>query len=457
MHDPRQVDRNTREAATGSILLGLGRALRHAPDLTTFRFTIVSEPRRLIAYRQAILIERTGGTLKLAAVSNVATIDRNAPFVVVLERLLAGLDKTGHLEAATTLDQNALSARDRQEWLEFLDSSVYWQPLVAPGGPALGGLLLVRAEAWTPTEAALMDEIADAGAHAWQGLLERGQRRIVSKPKLSRRTMLIAGCSLVVLLALPVRLSTIAPAEVVARDPAVVAAPMQGVIREVHVKPNAQVRAGDILYSFEDAELKANDAMARRAVEEAEAELRRASQQAFGDAKGRAEIALRQARLALRQEQAAYAAYQLGQVEVRAPNDGIAIFSDANQWRGRPVTTGERVMAIAAPDAAELQILIPVSDAISLEPGAQVRLFLDVAPLSAVDATLLRSSYEPARTPDGTMAYRAVAAFPETGEEAAQPPRIGLKGSAKVLGERVPLVLFLFRRPLAALRQMVGF
>ena len=40
--------------------------------------------------------------------------------------------------------------------------------------------------------------------------------------------------------------------------------------------------------------------------------------------------------------------------------------------------------------------------------------------------------------------------------DATHPPRIGLKGTAKVFGERVSLFYYLLRRPLAAARQFVG-
>jgi hypothetical protein len=110
-------------------------------------------------------------------------------------------------------------------------------------------------------------------------------------------------------------------------------------------------------------------------------------------------------------------------------------------------------MAIAAPDAAELGISIPVSDAIALQSGAEVRLFLDADPLGSVDATLEYAAYQPKETPEGILAYQAVARFDSPDDI----PRIGLKGSAKIMGDHVPLALFLFRRPLSALRQMIGF
>ena len=91
-------------------------------------------------------------------------------------------------------------------------------------------------------------------------------------------------------------------------------------------------------------------------------------------------------------------------------------------------------------------------EAIVLTTGAPVDLFLDVDPLSPKPATLTSASYEAEMTPAGTLSYRVRAAFPE----GLPPPRIGLQGTAKIYGERVALGLYLFRRPLASLRQWLG-
>jgi len=53
----------------------------------------------------------------------------------------------------------------------------------------------------------------------------------------------------------------------------------------------------------------------------------------------------------------------------------------------------------------------------------------------------------------GVLSYRLKASF----GDGQPPPRIGLKGTAKVYGQRVSLFYFLMRRPLAAVRQVVGF
>lgn len=437
-----------------ALLMGIERSIRHAPDLVSFRFAVVSEPRRLIAYQQAVLVAKNGASaFRVISVSNVPTLDRNAPYIRFVERVLKALGKQDSLEKASVVSAAQLPENLREDWPEFWPEAVLWQPLKAPDGRDMGGLILVRTHPWQTAELVLLDQLADTVGHAWHSLQKPSARLRKSRPGLRKALGLVAVLVTLAVLAFPVSQSVIAPADVIAHDPVPVAAPINGVIREVNVRPNAEVAAGDMLFSFEDAELRANYDVALRSVDEARAELRRAAQQAFGDAKGRAEVALRQARLALREEQAQYAAYQLSQVEVRAPIDGIAVFGDPNRWRGRPVSTGEQVMSLARPDQAELAIFIPVSDAINLEPGAEVRLFLDVDPLHSIPAVLELSSYQPVKTADGVLAYRAIARFADE----TSPPRIGLKGSAKLLGDKVPLVLFLLRRPLVALRQKIGW
>jgi hypothetical protein len=107
-------------------------------------------------------------------------------------------------------------------------------------------------------------------------------------------------------------------------------------------------------------------------------------------------------------------------------------------------------MEIADPTQAELRIELAVGDAIALEPGAQVALFLDSDPLQRHLARLERAAYEAQPTAGGQLAYRLDASFQQT------PPRIGLRGTAKVFGDRAPLALYLLRKPLAGLRQSVG-
>ena len=58
-----------------------------------------------------------------------------------------------------------------------------------------------------------------------------------------------------------------------------------------------------------------------------------------------------------------------------------------------------------------MRIQLPVADAISMERGAQVQAFLNIAPLRPLDAVLDFASYEPIVAQDGHAAYRLRARF----------------------------------------------
>ena len=114
----------------------------------------------------------------------------------------------------------------------------------------------------------------------------------------------------------------------------------------------------------------------------------------------------------------------------------MVLFDSPSEWIGKPVQTGERVMRVADPDAVEIEAWVPVGDAIPLAEGAPLRLYLAADPLTAVQGRVRYMAYDAVARPDGSYAYRVRASLDQ-----AQGPRIGLKGTAKLQGERVPLAL----------------
>jgi hypothetical protein len=106
---------------------------------------------------------------------------------------------------------------------------------------------------------------------------------------------------------------------------------------------------------------------------------------------------------------------------------------------------------LAQPDVLGLTIWLPVPDAINLEVGADIRVYLQTRPLDALTATLEQTSYQATLSPDGVASYRVRGRLID-GDQA----HIGLRGVAKIYGERLPVAYWVMRRPLGALRQWVG-
>lgn len=435
-----------------ALLLQLERRARAEEDLLGLGFLMVNDSRQLLDYREGLLWHAGDG--KIIACSGLAQVEANAPFVLFLARLCQGWKQQQWATELHEMSAADIPEESRNEWREYLAEHLLWVPLYRRDGELLGCLLLSREQPLARPERALLELLQDAYAHAWAGLAASKRSSGVSwLRKRPRRVVMFAVAALVVLALLPVRQTVLAPAEIVPREPAVLRAPLQAVVEGMLVQPNQVVKAGDPLVQLDKRELENRLESARQSLAAADAQLRQTRQQALFDERAKAALA----ELITRRDQARadvdYLQNNLERSLILAPRDGVAIFDDPSDWIGRPVSLGERIMQVADPHDARLEIHLPVGDAIALEPGAEARLFLNSQPGSPLLATLQRHGYRATPAADGTMAYRLDAAFDEADERV----RVGLKGTAKLYGQRTLLFNYVMRRPLAAMRVYLGW
>ena len=102
----------------------------------------------------------------------------------------------------------------------------------------------------------------------------------------------------------------------------------------------------------------------------------------------RLELQVLESRVQEKSAEVAYLTELLGKLKLAAPYGGVAIFPDADDLRGKPVQVGERIMVIADPSLIDVTVYLPSDDAVELEAGARVVVFLHVDPLSSIDATI---------------------------------------------------------------------
>jgi multidrug efflux pump subunit AcrA (membrane-fusion protein) len=432
------------EAARESLAAGA----RAAASAQTLAFLICNETRQLLPFRLAALFVPVARGWRLHTHSGLAVLDERTPYRLWLEALVARF--ADGLDGPRVVLPQDLPEAQATDWDEWLPPGVLLLPLRGPDG-GLGAVWLVARDApWAlPAPAgspeATLAELAGVYGHAWWAWERPRRRRLGSR---ALRWGLVAALAV---LALPVRESALAPAEVSAVDAQVVTAPQDGVVRAMRVAANTPVRAGEVLLELDDTVLANRRAVTQEALRTARADLLQAEQKAFDDAATRAEVAVLRGKVAEREAELESLARQLERLAVRAPADGLFIYGESSDWAGRPVQTGERVGLLADPARLGVTAWLPVADAINLEQGAALTLYLHVAPLTPLDGRLSETSYQAAVSPEGVASYRIRGTL-----DAAGPARIGLKGTAKVYGGRVPLAYLVFRRPLAALRTTCG-
>ena len=437
--------------------LDLSRRARHAADPIELGFIAVNDTHLLSPYRQAALWFELEG---IRVLSGVVQPEANAPYVHWLKRVFHVLADTQ--ASATPVTASELPDDISNEWAEWLPAHALWLPLAPKPvaddeiAPDRGGLLFARDDPWDPDEVAMVAEWIDVWHHAWHAKFRpspwawfrwRQMVRAFVKPK-----RLAFALGIVAVLLSPVRLTVLAPGELVPANPAVIRAPLDGVIGSFAVRPNESVKTGQLLFDFDQAPLVARYDVANQSLLTALAEYRQSAQMALNDLKSKAQLAVLQGKIEERKAEADFLKGQLDRSHVAAPYDGIALFDDPSEWIGKPVVTGERIMRIAAPDDIEVEAWLPVADAIPFPDKAPISLFLNASPLNSVKATVRYASHDAVQRPDGSFAYRVRATLNDKTTH-----RVGLKGTAKLSGEWVTIGYWISRRPIAAIRQALGW
>lgn len=430
-----------------SRLLQLEHSFRHAETCQELAYILVNDSRQLLNYRQAVLSHIDCS--QLLAVSGLAVVDNNAPYIIWLKKLFQNL-RIEYVDKITPITEDAINLDSVDEWSQWLPKQAIWIPFSVFSNKAQVGLLLAREQAWNESELYLLEHLADSFAHAWQALAPAPS--LWKSFRFGKKSTLIGISLALCALAFPVRQTVLAPATVVAAKPTVLRAAIDGVVDRFFIQPNDSVSKDQQLLSLDETTIKNKLNISLKMLAVVEAEYRKTAQQAMYDHDSKSKVNILKSRIEQQQAEVINIQDWLTRVAIKAPHNGVAIFSDVNEWIGRPVKVGERILMIADPKDVELEIELPIADAISLQAGAEIKLYLNIAPINPVSAELYYAAYQAQLTASDTLAYRLKARFKTQGELS----RIGLKGTAKVYGEKVPLIYYLLRKPLAVLRQWLG-
>lgn len=434
-------------------LLQIEHEVRQAESASVIEFIAANDSWRIVPYRQAVLWrldER--GQLQLQLVSGLADVATDSPFRQWMNQLLHTLNLQPGKPQLMAIDD--VPASLRSGWREWMPSQAVAVAFKTPDGGTNGGLWLALERVPADAELALLERLAlvyGQGLWAWRDAIPLWRRigsgvRSLFRYKWWWLALLVLAC-------IPMRLTVLAPAEIIGKDAKLIAAPNDGVVARFFVQPNQTVVSGTPLFVLDDTNVRNRNEVASKSRAVAEAEYLRATQKAFSDNASKAELSGLKARLEEKAAEADFTRDLYERGKVNAPDAGIVIFSDPNDWIGRPVQTGERIMQLADPKKVQIAIHLGVDDALNLEPGAEVKLYLNIAPLKPLAARLVQASYEPVPVPEGFVAYQLKADL----QDAAELPRIGLKGTAKIYGDWAPLIYHVIRKPLAWLRRTTGF
>lgn len=415
---------------------------------------LANDVRSLVPHELAIVWRRarSGRRWRAVVVSGLQGVDPHTPLLDAMARLLGAQKNHAQVSA---LDMHApdtlapLSDAQRQLVLGLPFSHAYWIPLPDHADRVDAGVMFMKEQAFNAGAPMLLDRLGDTYSHAWRALAGRKRRTL---PDVRRRWLAAAAVSAAIVVgAIPMRLSVMAPVEVVAARPAVITAPINGVVKRIEVAPGSTVKAGDILVVFEDIQPRNEMLLAQQRLAVAEARNARITAAAFQEAEAAHDLAAARAEYDLARVTYDYTIEVLARTTIRARQDGVAIYSDRRDWEGRAVQVGEEILQVADPKQVALRADLSTANSLALKAGDDAQAFLENAPLGGLALRVRYATFTPRVLAGGDTAY-TVMMDPLPGYA----PRIGARGTARLYGPQVPLAVQLLRRPLAALRQNVG-
>ena len=443
-----------------STLLHISREARKAKRIEELFFLAANETHHLFPYDEALFwLDNQWGKAEIRSVSGIGSFDKNTPKIVWFNRLLSYLekqqDRTDKSGEPLALSVSDVPEKFQGEWKEFSSEYVLYIPVDIPKTRDRGGMIFLRSLPWKDNEKQLAQQVMEIYAYSFAFQTLKPIHSIFSR-FFRRYLLLLTLIGTCLVMSLPMRVTVIAPAEIVSKSPWIVASPHEGVVEQIHVVPNQRVSKGDLLVSLDSTKLENEEAVAMQNLVLKQSELRQIQQLSMQDDAKRGEARLLELEVRQRQNELEYVQMLLEQTNIYSDVDGIAIFSDPEAWEGVPVQVGEKIILVASEDDVEIKIDLPVGDAIEFEEQSEVDLFLYTRPLDPVHARIRSISYQAEEVPGNQLAYDVRADIAED-YPVDEYPRIGLKGDAKLYGEKATVFYNIFRKPISYIKRKLPF
>lgn len=442
-----------------SALLQLEHNCRNCENYMELKYTIVNETRNLLDYEQAIfLAPNYSGKLKVEAISDISAIDFTSPFVQCIESISNKIYKSNNKSTHILNNEKEIEKYQRTQLKELSYENILWLRLEIKKEDITSEyfLVLLKKEQWIKKEEEMANHLCSSFAYFLYATRKGTFKSNIKKSSFGSLLIKLSLLCLIPIMFIPVKLTVLAPLEVIAKEPFIVTSPLEGVVSEIKVKSNEYVKKDTLIVKLNDTDYLNKYLIAQKTLNVAKAQLHTSQQASFYDVKQKNQLEELKAQVQLKQSELEFTKEQLDKTLIYSKKDGIAIIHNPNEWKGKPVVTGERIFQIANKQNIELKIMLPVSDAIFLEDNAKIKAFLDNNPLDTWDGKITHISYKPQLTPENILAYKITAQFDKLQKD-GYIPTIGLRGTAKIYSHEVSLFFYIFKKPITSLRQLVGW
>ena len=440
-------DKNIRIAR----LISLEKKTRDARSQEELNFVISNETRQIIDFVNSFLLLKTpAGKFEIKATSDMPSVDRTSPLITFIENIVNKKSKI-NIKELKYFKADEISASIKVKRPRSIPDNILFIPIISPQRGLQGFLLLTRNTKFLENDIELARHLSATYGHAYNSFLSDFVIKNFFKKNFTGIKSWIIALAIILVMIIPIRITSTAPVEVVPENPKLVTAPFDGVVKNIVVSNNQKIKANDLIVLLEDNDLLNNLNLAKQSLKIAEKDLLRSRQFSFSNNDEKSRLAELMAQVDLKKAELISTEDKLKKSKIYSNQSGVAIIDQKDDWQGKPVAVGEKILTIADPKKVEFLIWLPVKDSLIIRKNSSVKIFLDINPIEPLKGKLLRASYQPSLSPDEILSYRVTSSF-----EGNKVPRIGLRGTAKIYGSRVTLFYYLFRKPITFVRQLIG-
>lgn len=353
-----------------------------AQDTPSVAVTVTNRGREAVECdRCSMLVVKPGGTLELAAISNVNSAD---PRSTMARTMIQMVDHAKDAGLPAVFRKASEKTEEKGDLSDYFYHSKMQEVLVLalqPQGKEMVGALLFESEHngfFDQNRLAMASSVAAQAAVPLRNLLLRhhvpfhGTLEKVAawrrKSQLEKKNWLkqhlwIPAAILLAVALFPVQLKLTGSAKVLPRERALAVAETQGRVAKVLVSEGTQVKKGDALIALDDTAQRKQLEIARQEEARLQAEADRLLVQNERAAAQVAQMALERAK-----REREYHEDQLRLATIRSPLGGVVMTPDLRSRQGDAVQPGTQLALIGNPTSWDLEVNLPEADvAILLE------------------------------------------------------------------------------------------
>ena len=446
----RFVSSSKHQLSSLSSFVNMAAAMNRTDNQLDAAITLVNELKTATQTDHVTLMLRCGrnGPFKLTAMSGVEFFDRNAATTQTIESTILGIEETPNFwyrpvktDQNNSPDQNA-NLRNFCNLFDAAGCAVL--PLRDAANHLFGWLLLTMTESQcgndhtekhfrqiTSLVAGQMETVLRSQRTMTRVCLDNA--RLTLKKRVVRKVGILLALT-VLAMCIPWTYKVPCACELQLTSRRFVAAPYEGLLEKTLVSNGDVVQLGQTLALMDARQLRME--LSGLSADRESERKKRDSALARGSV---AESQIARSEMARLDSEISIVSTRLDNTEIRSPIDGVIVSGDLDKAQGAPMEMGQNLFEVGPLENMLVEIQIPENEIQYVSVGQEVRFEFDAFPFESFTGSIERI-HPRAEIVDSDSVFIAEINLENTSGQL----RPGLKGRAKILGDRHPLGWNLF-------------